>query len=125
VRVHHPAWTIPTEQYGFNGSELQAVAELSPRAAVLECFSRLEATLREAVPTHDRRPTSIRRLGALAVERRVLTEQEAAILNDLATLRNVAAHEDFAVDVDQARAYVDLAARLVRSIEAAPPDPAP
>jgi uncharacterized protein YutE (UPF0331/DUF86 family) len=95
--------------------------ELSPRAAVLESFSRLEATLREAVPTQDRRPTSIRRLGSLAVEARILTEQEAGILNDLTTLRNVAAHESLDMDADQARVFVDLAARLVRSIEATPP----
>jgi hypothetical protein len=77
--------------------EMERLAEVAPRAVVLESFVRLESLLRNSIdtPDHERGPRflPIRTLGRVAVDQGLLTTREASVLDELAYLRNRVAHE--------------------------------
>ena len=101
--------------------EMRTLARIAPRAVVLESFSRLEQLLRtelgvEVAPSRSGF-VSIRTLGRLAEERRLLTPRERAVLEDLIPLRNAAAHSA-ADDLDEARAieFSELVRQLIIAV---------
>lgn len=100
--------------------EMQDVAGIAPSAAVLESYRRLELLLielarlgRVKVP---KGPISSRRLARLAFDAGIISENELALYYDLASLRNVAAHQDEEVDFDRAIEYVQLAGLLYETM---------
>jgi hypothetical protein len=106
-------------------TEMQQLAEVSPSAAVMASFARLERVLRDAVIGADGgnaggRPTrfvSVRALARKALEQGVISQPELAAFDDVAVLRNVVAHGDNAdLDKERALSYVDLVRQLIISI---------
>lgn len=104
--------------------ELLATVDVSPRSAVLEAYSRLEAELRAVTPD----PGGlwpVRLLAAEAVKKGLLREDQAEIVDKLTALRNDAAHEGSNMSAENARLYVDLVTRLIQWIEMALRNEAP
>jgi hypothetical protein len=77
--------------------EMERLAEVAPRAVVMESFVRLESLLRNSIDAPDGqlgpRFVPMRTLGRLAVDQQILTKREASVLDELAYLRNRVAHE--------------------------------
>lgn len=102
--------------------EMLDVANIAPSAAVLESYRRLELLLNELVALgrvqvpERRRPLSSRFLAQLAYRSDLISENELALYNDLATLRNAAAHQDEVIDFDRAAEYVRLAGVLFEAM---------
>ncbi len=103
--------------------DLLALADASPRAAILEAWIRVEAAALEAArrrgapePISElRSPT---RLIEALEERGVIDARQAAVFHDLRSLRNSAAHAlGFTPAPGAAADYVRLAARLEQSLE--------
>lgn len=75
-------------------AEMTKLAGVSPSAAVLESFARLEQVLRRSVGEDPSSPRvrGARQLGRLAHERGLLTRGEMAALDEVIALRNAVAH---------------------------------
>ncbi|MBC9734495.1 hypothetical protein [Nocardioides marmotae] len=107
--------------------DMQRLAELSPRAVVMEAAVRLEGVLRSALmETSDDPRTSRQSMGPMsrqALKNGLLTPQEASVLDELNHLRNRVAHEpDHAISSTNALAYVELATQLAIAIKLASGD---
>lgn len=114
--------TVRSESSDF-ATEMQRLADISPSAAVLESFSRLERLLRLAVQDvaddgkRSNRVLSTRALARRAAEQGIISAPELAAFDDVAVLRNVVAHQG-RNDLDKERAmeYVDLVRRLLIAV---------
>lgn len=101
--------------------EMALLADVSPRAAVMESHARIETLLRSAllpvmqhVEPYGRRPVVMRDLTNFAVSVGIIDADEERILRDLSSLRNLVAHEsDTVISRDDAMRYIDLAAEVV------------
>ena len=102
--------------------ELLDLAMVSPRAAVVEAFTRIEGVLRSLVeiPGGARQP-STRMLARLAVEQFWVSDELAAAVADLSSVRNGLVHGAFEVGADEAEHYVNLAAAVLIILRASPP----
>ncbi len=95
--------------------EMRQLARISPEAAVMESYRRVEQELRPLLearvppPSQRRRWSSLRALARQAVKSNALSPREVAVLNDLSALRNAAAHQRVELDEGRALAYADLA----------------
>jgi hypothetical protein len=92
--------------------DLLRLAELSPRAAILEAFARVEERIRQILP--DGGPEVKLRGGAalarVAHQRGLISDETLNAVEGLAVLRNLAAHgRDEGVDTTRALDYVALA----------------
>ncbi len=102
--------------------EMSELARVSPSAAVLESFARLEHVLRsalgqETVRASGRRIHSARELGELATSRGLLTDGERAAFNELVALRNAVAHVRPAdLDADAAISYARVAMQVMIAV---------
>jgi hypothetical protein len=105
-------------------SEIEELANVSPSAAVLEAYRRLEAVLRRAVskrhadlPQRDLSPTPS--LMKLARDDGLIRPEENSALLDLRQMRNRVAHsvEAQAIDYDHAIEYARLVRQLILHIE--------
>lgn len=92
---------------------------ISPAAAVLERFARLEQGLRKTMTNHpdnrsrSRGPESVGRLIRRAVTLGVLTEAEANAFHELAVIRNLVAHgEADEVNEGAAQRFTEIAEDL-------------
>lgn len=100
-------------------AQMAAVVALSPRAAVLESYARLEHQLREALPPTDEPPITMSDMTEFAVDEGLLGFRDAMVLRELTTLRNSIAHDSEAtITSDAARRYARLAADTVDAIRA-------
>jgi hypothetical protein len=106
--------------------EIEDLAKVSPTAAVLEAYRRLEAVLRRAIRERhpdipDRDVTLTSRLIKLAIDDGLIRPQENAALQDLRILRNRLAHgaETRSIDYGQAMEYAELVRQLIIHIELA------
>lgn len=103
---------------------MSELAKLSPSAAVLEAFARLEKMLRRAVRDDEGRDgfRSVRDLGRLARQQGLLGPGELAALDEVMALRNAVAHvraED--LNVSSAVEYARVTFRIMLALlEAAP-----
>lgn len=104
--------------------EIDELAKVSPSAAVLESYRRLETVLRRAIrerhPDLPQRETSyVTRLIQIARDDGLILKEEDAALQDLRIMRNNLAHgvEMRAIDYGQAMEYASLVQRLIISIE--------
>jgi hypothetical protein len=104
---------------------LAELANLSPRAVVLEAWLQLEKEAIAAARRHNPKLTSreLRApllLGYYLEEAGVLDEDKQEIYNRLRNLRNAAAHaSEFAFEPEAALEYADLALRLAEFLEKA------
>ncbi|HZX81063.1 MAG TPA: hypothetical protein VFE72_08950 [Lysobacter sp.] len=103
------------------------LAEISPRAAILEAWIELEGAaavaLRRrgaAIPQRELQQPS--RLADALISSGLLGAGQATLLSELRRLRNAAAHAaDPRIDVDTAREFVGVAAAFERLIRARTP----
>ncbi len=104
---------------------LQKLAQLSPRAVVLEGWLLLEEAAVEASKKHNLKLSSreLRSpilLGSYLEQAGILDENKLEIFNRLRNLRNAAAHaSDFAFDAESAIEYANLAIQLASFIRSA------
>jgi hypothetical protein len=104
-------------------AEIEELAKVSPSAAVLEAYRRLEAVLKRAV--RERHPdlpeqdlTFSQRLIRIARNDGLIRPEENSALEDLRMLRNRLAHgETQPIDYDQAMEYAELVTQLITHIE--------
>lgn len=95
--------------------EMRQLARISPEAAVMESYRRVEQELRPLLearvppPSKRRRWSSLIPLARQAVQSNVLQPHEVALLKDLSALRNASAHQLVELDESRALAYADLA----------------
>lgn len=89
---------------------------VSPRAAVLEAWTRLEAAIRRSIGlTTTYRPAKM--LTQILREKQLLGQDAIATIEDLRALRNQVAHNpQVELDPGQAREYIRLAERLVSAL---------
>jgi hypothetical protein len=104
--------------------EIEDLAKVSPSAAVLEAYRRLEAVLRRAVgerhPEYSLRDLSNGpRLIKIAMDDGLIREQEYSALQELRMMRNSLAHgaETQSIDYGQAMEYARLVDWLIVYIE--------
>lgn len=102
---------------------LLELASVSPRAAVVEAWLRVESAARRAIERRGVRPESGQALAGLQLTRtlrhaEILDNSARAVLDRLRMLRNQAVHaHDFAVGEESAREYVELSLALARRLE--------
>jgi hypothetical protein len=105
--------------------ELARVAEVSPRAAVLEAFSRIEARLVQVLDNARAEPSQA--VGGRALARRahahgLISDETLAAIDGLSVLRNLAAHSPAdEIGVDRARDYLALADAVLYALRAKKP----
>jgi hypothetical protein len=101
------------------------LAQLSPRAVVLEAWLHVEKAAVQASQRHtlNLRSVELRSpliLGEALEEAGILQDGPAGIYHQLRNLRNAAAHaSEFAFTPDSAIEYADLAARLTEFLQSA------
>jgi hypothetical protein len=102
-----------------------ALYEVSPPAAVLERFARLEQSLRLALREHGdvnddrRRVQSVRHLIRRAVDLGILRAEEGRAFDELASIRNYVAHgEAEEITVGAAERFTEIANDLLAAIAA-------
>jgi hypothetical protein len=100
---------------------MQNLATSFPAAAVLESFRRVELAMASLIHTSQlplpNRPLGGRRLAQFAFDADLISENELALFLDLSTLRNLAAHENAAIDIARATEFVGVAAVLYEALE--------
>jgi len=91
--------------------DLARLVEVSPRAAVMEAFARVERGLRTAVGDDaGKRYVSARQLAQAAKQRGNISEETLKSIEGLVVLRNLAAHDRVAdLDAPRAMEFVVLA----------------
>jgi hypothetical protein len=105
-------------------SDLLQLADLSPRAAILDAWLRLEFALTEAAKRADVPLTERRGILGLIEElekRGIIAPELRSPLRRLRNLRNVAVHAiDFDVPKDSVIDYIDTANFIIRSLRVPP-----
>jgi hypothetical protein len=101
--------------------EMRQIAQISPAAAVLESYSRVESLLRLQIQRERglEGALSLRELEYYARALQILHPPEVVAFRDLRVLRNVLAHDrDTTDEISEKRAleYVEVAARLYSTI---------
>jgi hypothetical protein len=105
------------------GEELARLAEISPRAAVLEAFARIEVRLAELLPgtETDFPRISGKLLAALARNRGLISDETATAVEGLSVLRNLAAHSPTdEISAERARDYIALADAVLYALRVKP-----
>ena len=105
------------------GYELAKLTEVSPRAAVLEAYARIEARLTEllAETGTDAPRTSGLVLARLARDKGLISDVTVSAVDGLAVLRNVTAHSATdEIGTERARDYVTLADAVLYAMRAKP-----
>jgi hypothetical protein len=116
----------PTLKYVPSPSESRAIqlAEVSPRAAVMEAWREVERAVIGAAKRNDLstgkeqgRVTSLRAIRSLE-QAEMVERDKARLLNDVRVLRNQAAHApEFALSKDSAIEYVNAAQQLTSYLD--------
>jgi hypothetical protein len=99
-------------------SKLEVVAEVAPRAAVLEAYRQVEVAGDQALRRVGIDPPRSSRARAQILEKAgIVTSSTGGLLRELSELRNLAAHsEDVELTSSQAVQYARLAERVVTAI---------
>jgi hypothetical protein len=103
---------VEVEDGGSLVEELAPVAEVSPEAAIVEGYARLERGLRLKLASKGKEPDVTiggRNLARLAQREGVISDLTAHAIDGLAVLRNLAAHGQAPSDLNTARALDYLA----------------
>ena len=122
-RIPEVAAAEPRQEPVSLAEELVPLADVSPRAAVLEAFARIEKRLEDLLETagvpHPKR--SGLALARLASSHNLISSETRDAVEGLSTLRNLAAHsprDD--IGVDRARDYVAMADAVLYAIRDKP-----
>jgi hypothetical protein len=95
--------------------ELARLAEVSPRSAVLEAFTRIEArliALLDSADVESYRAVGGRALARLARDQGLISDETLTAVNGLSVLRNLAAHSPTdEIGAERAHDYLALANR--------------
>jgi hypothetical protein len=109
---------------GLSSEEAQnflRLAEISPRAAVIEAWGLLESQARSIVearrPRRSARPLSAASLGDTLLELGLLDQDGVQAWDALRSLRNQAAHEPLEITTDQGVEFGNLARSLATTLE--------
>jgi hypothetical protein len=108
--------------------ELAPLAGLSPRAAVMEAFTRVEFQLRELLQdvADVSYRASARNMALLARSQKLISEETFRAFEGLSTLRNLAAHvPDEQISAARARDYIAIADAVLYALRNKPPVPEP
>jgi hypothetical protein len=104
--------------------ELARLAEVSPRAAVLEAFARIETRLVEVIEEAGAQPASAvggQALARLAHRQGLISDETLSAVDGLSVLRNLAAHNpNDDIGVSRARDYIALADAVLFALRAKP-----
>ena len=113
-----PPRALPAPEVKAAPDDLRVVATVAPRAAVLEAFRRVEQAAHQALRRAGVDPPRSPRAQREALESRgVVSSSTGALLDDLRSLRNLAAHaEDFSLTAAEALDYTDLSQRVAAVI---------
>ncbi len=115
----------PQPALGSVAEELARLAEVSPRAAVLEAFARIEARLAELLDSSEVQHVRMggRGLARLACDQGLISDETVAAVEGLSVLRNLAAHSLSPADdigAERARDYLALADAVLYALRAKP-----
>jgi hypothetical protein len=118
-----PELTAEPSALGNLGEELARLAELSPRAAVLEAYIRIEVRLTELLADTgmDVPRLTGRQLARLARNQGLISDETLAAIDGLSVLRNLAAHtpaDD--IGAKRARDYLALADAVLYAMRTKP-----
>ncbi len=103
-------------------NELEQLAQVNPRAAIIESWRRLELAARKALSrlgiTMSWRDAASPIAHARNLARNALLSQEELVLfNDLRNLRNMSVHaENFSPTLDAALSYIEVASRVQQTL---------
>jgi hypothetical protein len=104
--------------------ELTRLAEVSPRAAVLEAFARIESRLDQLLTGAGVASTGAQggvALARLAHRHQLISDQSLNAVEGLAVMRNLAAHSPVDdISVERARDYLALADAMLYPLRGAP-----
>jgi hypothetical protein len=114
----------PSEETSADRERLQRIAEISPRAAIMEAFAlvdnALKATLADLGLAPDRDVLRSTQAVILAQREGLLDPGSAEAWNNLRALSNAARHEEhFRVDREQVEDYINIATTLRAIIDEA------
>lgn len=105
-------------------AELARLAEVSPQAAVLEAYKRIEVRLAEVLASAGVPPSSAmggRALARLARQRDLISDETLAAIEGLSVLRDLTAHSSSGdIGVDRARDYLALADAVLYALRSKP-----
>jgi hypothetical protein len=102
--------------------EITELADVSPEAAILEAYRRLESVLRRTIPRRwgsEYRPPSVPSLVRTAQDAGILTPGDVSVINDLRAIRNALAHDvEGKPNIDRSRAleYAELVRQTIVAI---------
>lgn len=103
-------------------NELEQLAQVNPRAAIIEAWRRLELAARRALArlgvTMNWRDAASPIAHARNLARNALLSQEELVLfNDLRNLRNMSVHaENFSPTLEAALSYIEVASRVQQTL---------
>ena len=120
---HYPEAELPR---GFR-AEMLELARVSPRAAILESFARVEARLHKlltdaGVSVNEFAGASGRSLADVAAKKGLITEGSLMAIAGLSVLRNLSAHarEADSLSLERATEFIDLADAVLYTIRDQP-----
>jgi hypothetical protein len=103
--------------------ELARLAEVSPPAAVLEAYKRIEARLAEmlaSVNVESPSTVSGRALARVARQHDLISDETLAAIEGLSVLRNLTAHAGGEIGVNRSRDYLALADAVLYVLRSKP-----
>ena len=114
-------------QTQFDRFDLMQLAELSPRAAIVEAWLRVESALTQLAVMNGLQPNSranFLQLLALLGQRGLISPELVRPLKRLRNLRNVAVHEDdFTLSHESVIDYIETSDFIIRSLRDKPMTP--
>lgn len=104
-------------------NDLVRLVEVSPRAAVMEAFARIEGELRDLVPREETEARHLAgtRLARLARGQERINDETLKAIEGMAVLRNLAAHGPDELDEARAREFLALADAVLFALRGAQP----
>ncbi|OGB22614.1 MAG: hypothetical protein A3I66_10950 [Burkholderiales bacterium RIFCSPLOWO2_02_FULL_57_36] len=114
--VEHQAPATPSQ------NELEQLAQINPRAAIIEAWRRLELAARRALSQAGIKMNSHDAASPLAHARNLaksalLSQEELVLFNDLRNLRNMSVHaEKFSPTLEAALSYIEVASRVQQTL---------
>jgi hypothetical protein len=103
-------------------NELEQLAQINPRAAIIEAWRRLELAARRSLAQVGIRMTSQDIASPLAHARNLaksalMSQEELVLFNDLRNLRNTSVHaEHFSPTLEAALTYIEVASRVQQTL---------
>lgn len=106
---------------------LRQIAEISPNAAIVEAFRKIERSAKNLLQAKGHAPdykvvAPYRLIERVLEKTDTLGKREVKIFRDLRQLRNKVTHLDFSASRNQADEYIELAALLIAKMDEATAD---